>query len=229
MQRHWQTGFANKTLFWLPTDTKERWIENCKDSSIKQYFNSQGWDHDKAISYTFNQYGFRSRKFDCKEFFITLGCSFTVGTGLNQEQSWPEQLSKMLDLPVYNLGVYGCAFDTCVRLAMHWLTFLKPKFVAILKPPNDRIEVLDDVQGDIVSWSDNHCSTHKTWFSVQDNLDLHEQKNALALEKMCDSVNAPLYHVDRFIGHNDYARDMMHQGPQHHANLANKILEEIDF
>jgi hypothetical protein len=66
--------------------------------------------NDGSISYQFNEHGYRSLSFTKKSSFniLTLGCSWTMGIGVQEQQSWPSLVSnRFQNATVFNYGMYG--------------------------------------------------------------------------------------------------------------------------
>ena len=181
------------------------------------------WITDDAIHYEFNSNGFRGDEFS-RESFIALGCSFTMGSGLHQSQIWPEILSKKLDIPVSNLGVYSAALDTCYRLLEAYIDELCPKFVVLCKPPIHRFEILNDSLGRIVTphaqINDELC---RTWYSYDENSCINSRKNIRAMYQLCYEKNIKFYIMPELVTVDD-ARDFQHSGPISHETMVEKFL-----
>jgi hypothetical protein len=98
---------VNQTLDWLPTDTKESYEKLIQDPEHLAYFVEQGWDQPGAITYRFNSHGFRADEFDGGPYMLALGCSFTIGIGLPDQDTWARQTATALGLKCANLGWGG--------------------------------------------------------------------------------------------------------------------------
>ncbi len=61
----------------------------------------------RSLLYSIDENGFRETTPIEKAEVFALGDSFTFGTGVSQDQTWPEQLERMTGKPIYNLGVNG--------------------------------------------------------------------------------------------------------------------------
>jgi hypothetical protein len=198
------------------------------------------------ILYNINSCGFRSPEFDNRENFITLGCSLTQGIGLPEENTWPHIVSRTIELHVWNLGVAGGASDTCYRLAKHYLTILKPKFVVMLEPERSRIElyrgaktnlpyILRFASPDFDGYLDGQFI--KTWITNEQNIDLHAEKNINAIAYFCARLNIDFYVMtdQDFLNLSkplldykiNYARDLMHPGKLDNEIIAQQIIEKI--
>lgn len=220
---HRQTRFAGKTMSWLPSDTRELWIESMKDKTKRKYLEIMNWHNEEAITYKFNSQGFRCDEFT-KNGFIALGCSFTMGTGLEQCQIWPELLSSKLNIPVNNLGVYSASLDTCYRLLENYIDVLQPQFVVLCSPPIHRFEILNDSTGRIITphaqINDELC---RTWYAHDDNSKLNSRKNVRAMADLCNEKSCPFYTMPDLITFDD-ARDFQHSGPLSHKKMVEEFL-----
>ncbi len=223
---HYQSNYASKTINWLPTDTEELFNKTIKDPAKVKYLQENNL-YD--IEYTFNSHGFRTAEFDITECFVALGCSFTVGTGLQEYQVWPSLLSERISVPVYNLGVYGAAMDTIYRIAKEYLTTLNPKFVALLVPPKGRYEYFNGTSYRVITTaSSNYGELHKFNSTYDEVLTLNYEKNLICIQHMCNQLNIPLISVSSSeLEAIDHARDFEHQGPKCHKLMAEKFYQAL--
>lgn len=233
------TGHPASILDWFPTDTKQLYQKNLNNPEARQLLEKFGWI-DAEISYVHNSHGFRTKEFTQTENFVTLGCSYTHGTGLPQHCVWPELLSNMVNIPVFNLGIAGGSLDTCYRVVKHYISFLKPKFVAMLAPDNTRMEiflnheVLVHMPGnpDFYKFSKDD-SWIKHWYTNEQNLTTLMQKNIDAIAWICKQNQTDFYLVDNDFVYScygnqlDLARDLMHPGKYFHETLAQTFFEKI--
>jgi hypothetical protein len=232
-------GHTAGTMDWFPTDSKELYQKNLNNSDSRQLLERFGWI-DANISYIHNSHGFRTREFVQTENFVTLGCSLTYGIGLPQHCAWPEILGQMVNIPVFNLGLAGGSPDTCYRTAKHYISFLKPKFVAMLLPNKDRMELFlgDSVYVHLPSNPDYHTfakndSWIKHWCTNEQNSTILAQKNIDAIAWICKQNQVDFYLVDQNLAYNyhgaqlDLARDLMHPGKIFHETLAQTFFKKI--
>ena len=226
---HSQSGFSNRTLYWLPSDTYELWQDNMQNKKHTEYLQSQGWNNKYSIEYKFNERGFRTHQFKSQTNIVAIGCSFTVGTGLEYSQIWPSLLEKHLDITVNNLGVYGISLDGCYRLLRYYLHELKPSAVVLCEPPNLRFEITAYACFRTICHDSKHYGNwSKEWFSNDFNLEVHREKNLAALKVLCKSVDIPFYMFPEILYYDD-ARDFMHCGPISHQKAFNKFIQENNF
>lgn len=232
-------GHPTRALDWFPTDTKQLYQKNLNDPERRQLLEKFGWIN-ADISYVHNSHGFRTKEFTQTENFISLGCSFTYGTGLPQGCVWPELLSNMINVPVFNLGMAGTSLDTCYRAAKHYIPLLKPKFVVMLVPEKTRMEIfLEDLvyihlpsNPDVYKFSNDNWM--KYWYTNEKNLDTLMQKNIDAIAWICKQNQADFYlvndnfmYTDHDFWHTDLARDLQHPGKPFHKALAQVFFEKI--
>ena len=93
-----------------------------------------------------DQNGFRNSKILQTADIVVLGDSHTYGVNVKSIDSFPQQLSKMAGLEVYNFGVsgygalhYNYLFDYALEL--------EPKFIIIaLYPPNDLVDICNSIK-----------------------------------------------------------------------------------
>jgi hypothetical protein len=242
---HFGKYFANQTLDWLPTDTKENYEEKIKNPKCREYFAKHGWDQPGAITYKFNSHGYRADEFDGGPYLMALGCSYTVGTGLPDYSTWARLTATALDLKCANLAWGGYSADTCYRLAEYWVPRLKPAYVCMLTPPRSRIELLLDsnsissqdypfevfLPGSKSKWYSADDQYLKHWQLNEENSRINHCKNILAVRQLCGDLNIPCTVLDSDVHMclsrdiTGYARDYGHCGPNIHKILADKFIQ----
>ena len=199
------------------------------------------------ISYTYNSYGFRSESFDNSssiEGLLSLGCSYTEGVGIHNEDTFAYQLSKKLGLCNWNLGQGGGGSDTCFRLAHHWVPKLKPKVVIMLTPDLLRTELLwNDLQNkshhkELASpfWSFDdskyNCELYETYIQTDQNGYYNREKNKLGIKQIVESTGATFISLDvnhlflKFSINDSCARDLRHPGASKQTIIVNEFYKE---
>ena len=89
------------------------------------------------FNYEFNKYGFRKSKLNCPSINNTpneiwcFGDSFTMGTGVPSDRTWPAILQEYTNQKVINFGVGGAGPETILRLLKSWLVHSKHKPVTV--------------------------------------------------------------------------------------------------
>jgi lysophospholipase L1-like esterase len=239
----WHPGVmhARKESEWMPSDTQENFQQLMQDATHQQYFTERKWHEPNAITYKINRYGFRSDEFEVgKRSVVSLGCSYTFGTGLPIDAIWPSLVAKELDLPAYNLAWGGTSADTCFMLARYWLPILRPKLVVMAAPPWSRVDIIRaDRSPEMLTIMPNTTEGEfgkdmfvKHWFSNERNHELNNAKNKLAVQALCNNlgIQCLTYNVHEFFARSreevEYARDYMHAGPKGHTMFAERILND---
>jgi hypothetical protein len=223
---------AGKIFNWDTSDNQEQYARNIENPKIQQRLDELGFI-GCPVEYRFNSHGFRTEEFDQEFDIVCFGCSFTMGTGVHTEDTWPSQLAKITGLKVANLGHAGSSNDTVFRFAEHYLKILKPKYAVWLQTDKHRIELLDSntslniIAGD----TDNPCANDyfiKTWFTTDENQRLNLEKNTLSFKYVCETIGISPIILDRSLVAtnpfpNNDARDLMHPGRELYKILAHQV------
>lgn len=124
------------TTNWESSDTRENWDRG------KFIAEKLGWT-EHNVKYRFNKWGFRHKDdfVENRNSIVFLGCSMTMGTGVNYEQTWPYHVAKELGLDCVNLGQPGTGINAAYRVAKMWLPVIKPKIVMFYTPNPHRREL----------------------------------------------------------------------------------------
>jgi lysophospholipase L1-like esterase len=222
---------AGKTVNWDTSDSEMTYLKNIQDSVRLNRLQELDF-YNVPIQYQFNSHGFRSAEFDHPAEIVCFGCSFTMGTGVHAQDTWPSQLQLLTGLTVANLGHAGSSNDTAFRLANHYLKWLKPKYAIWQQIDMHRLELLDDLRLEslniLATDTHNPCADDyyvKTWFSSPSNQELNLLKNTMALKQLCDSLQIQLIVVPRKNIPKDHsARDLMHPGAAAYKTLAKQVV-----
>lgn len=101
------TGWYREPTKWFSNDTHSAFVKNSKILLN----NGVDWEYyNKDITYRFNKQGYRTDEWDVIDWpnsVVVLGCSYTFGEGLSEEDNICGQLSDLLNRPVINLGAPG--------------------------------------------------------------------------------------------------------------------------
>ena len=233
---HVNEKYANQTRYWSGSDNFVRWQHNMQDQVRRKQLEKYQFDQIESISYSFNRHGFRCKEFDDSEGFITLGCSFTEGVGLPQDQVWPAIVEKSTNLSAWNLGVGGCSTDTCFRLLCNWIEKLNVKFVLLLTPDISRFEFFLDSQPTSFLPHNIEHNVQKYWYSQNSNSELNAVKNYLAMKELCREHNIKFVTATLDVITGGFglpfplpiARDFMHVGHANHVACANYFLNKLN-
>jgi len=93
-----------------------------------------GSDNTGLCEYTYNSLGFRGDEISKNGFKVmSIGCSLTEGVGVNNDETWSSQFSKLLrDGVDLNLGISGRSNDYISRSLMTFYDLLNPDLVLIM-------------------------------------------------------------------------------------------------
>lgn len=231
---HQHSMFANKTVEWFTTDSPEEFESNLAKPNSRAILERNGWI-DNRIEYRFNSHGFRADEFEPDEkSIIFLGCSFTLGTGLTYEHTWPYIVSQSLGVKNYNLGISGGSNDSAFRLGNHFIPQLKPSLVIFAGTAADRLDVIDEKVTTLrYNCIPKHLDSdfYKDWITYQENGELNWCKNQLAIEYLCKEHSIPYIYLS-FIDLitwplEDNGRDIIHPGIGINSRIAEKIIQDI--
>lgn len=229
-------------------DSLEKFLDNLKTMPDDWYY------RDKRISYNFNELGHRSisiKELDFNNYILFVGCSHTLGTGLELETTYPYLVSQKLKIPYYNLGIGAIGIDTLFYNLVTWLTkFNKPKAIVIQWPDISRFILVGKNSGNILPigvWTVKQGDEKiKTFYNAALDIPYFETKclltykliSALCKDKgvpliqFCLPMNTYMENVDSVIKflpkNNDMARDGRHYGIKSHEKFANLIVEEYN-
>jgi len=228
---HNYQSHCSKTFHWDTSDSLAAYQQNILDPVQRQKLESFGW-LDTSIEYKFNSHGFRTPEFDNTVDAVCFGCSFTMGTGLPIEMTWPVQFSTISDLSVANLAHAGSSNDTAFRIARNYLPLLRPKYALWLQTDKHRLELIDDylslsmniLAGDSSSNEQIDNAFVKQWFASESNQDLNLEKNTRAFRNLCNELNIVCIILPRnAVVFLDLARDLKHPGVTSNIHIAKKF------
>lgn len=229
---HWAVG---KTVLWDTSDNEAMYRKHLADPKSKLQLEKLAYV-DAPITYAFNSQGFRTHEFDQPTDVVCFGCSFTMGTGLFEYQTWPAQLTEISGLTTTNLAHAGSSNDTALRLAMHYLPMLKPQYACWLQTDAHRIEILDDQANLCINLLANDQSEDlyhqdnfvKQWFASPSNQQIHLEKNTRAFKHLCNELDIICVVLSRnTVVQFDLARDLMHPGTKSNRALAEKFAQAL--
>ena len=126
----------NKVEHFFSTDSERIYKKN-----LKKY--GETWEYyNTAIEYKFNSLGYRTKEISelHDDFMLTFGCSYTEGVGLSQSDVWPEQLSQIIKIDLYNAAKQATGMDFQFWNAMRWAQTNQPdpKLVIVQWPQKNR-------------------------------------------------------------------------------------------
>lgn len=231
---HNYNNAAGTIQSWDTSDSFEHYQRNLKNFKQRALLQKYGYV-DANISYEFNSEGFRGPEISDPE-CLCFGCSFTMGTGIAQEHTWPSQFSKITSYSVANLGHAGSSNDTAVRFALHYISKIKPKFAIWVQTDAYRLEIIDDdtkivnniLAGSLQQTPYKNDYYIKQWALHTTNHQINLIKNTLAFEQLCLQHNVICVVISRDqVPNIDLARDLMHPGIKSNKKLAESIAQLV--
>lgn len=220
-------------MFWDTSDSQEQYNKNLK--SNHQQLKNLGYI-DSIIEYRFNSHGFRTHDFTQTFDALAFGCSFTMGTGVENQSTWPEQLSATTGLCIANLGHAGSSNDTAFRVAEYYLPRLMPKFALWLQTDQHRFELIDEHLNIAVNFMANgtlpvdyqNDNFIKNWFLWDCNQTVNANKNTLAFKQLCRELDIiPIILPRASVKQVDLARDLMHPGKKSYQLIADEFGNQL--
>lgn len=126
--------------------SSHKWLLNEKFNKVHK---TCGSDNTGLCVYTYNSLGFRGDSIHKKGFKImSIGCSLTEGVGVNDNETWSFQFSKLIEDGVdLNLGISGRSNDYICRSLITFYDLLKPDLVLIMYTSPIRREVYTENGG----------------------------------------------------------------------------------
>lgn len=237
--------YANRTLEWYSSDDKKSFRKNGDNPYT---FN---------IEYSFNSKGYRTKEISDvdKDFILVMGCSYTEGVGLRYDHIWCDILCKKLGIDHLNLSKSSVGPDIIYLNSYQYIKneFPIPKMVIFQWPQNARKFFAYKHMQDIVLKHYSISNLHENkkdmnWYKNRYCKDLGEMTISNYLHynvtnNFWRSINVPVFNwtwqgdfeppIDApglypVVNENsDKARDMQHDGPLVHQEVADKLEIEI--
>lgn len=221
----------NTKLYFLDTDSEELYDKNLSILKNRNKLKRFGYTRDN-VRYELNEYGFRADTFDDKPGFMFLGCSFTIGLGVDDADIWPRNLSDKYNMRMFNLGQSGSGGDTALRLAHWWFPKLDVRGIFFLEPNINRREFVNIRNGKYIINLLTPGLTHgwDDWMEMAASGETNRYnslKNKLALKCLCRSKNIPFFtldwqHTDKG-GRGKNGRDLLHPNEEWHTETMTKF------
>jgi len=219
---------------WLHGDSEDQFDRHMGNAHCKKQLEENGFTYQTVIEYQIDQCGLRNNPdVNISDSILTLGCSFTFGTGLDAKDIWPTMLGKLMNKSVYNGGIPGSSNDTAFRIAEYIIPKYKPLAVVLLSPWDLRYEFYD-------KWTPFEYSASKFPIWVTDTIEvaselhntLNAKKNILAIQCLCYEQNIPFIweSIDDAragVDKNDLARDLQHFGRKSHKIIADNFSNRL--
>ena len=203
---------------------------------------NQNIDQTDDLTYDLNNHGFRCPPFEDidhrKQQIMVLGCSYTFGIGLRQEQLWHEHLRLAFSdetTQIWNLGVPGYSNDAIARLTWRFLEYIRPAMIFVQWTHFHRREYVRDdnslwriLTNNPRFWNDG-SDAYKAFFSMHN--DFNDQycfeKNLALLSNIAKAYRITFeYETINNFPSMDKARDDEHPGPDSHKLFAVQIYNQ---
>jgi len=222
---------------WQGLDREETFYHNRSSEIKRALLQRWGWD-EHSITYSHNSWGFRSQ--DCVEFsdvadpsLITMGCSFTYGTGLPAHCIWPQLVADSLGLKLLNLATPGHG----LTLGTKWLldqghTLVNPRALIILIPPPGRLSWMERYSNTVIG-NTYHMREFDTYPRIIKNTALNSfaqyTSDYQTIQLWATHRGIPVYCFDGFgaVKEEGLARDLRHLGKPWHRSGADLVLRTI--
>ena len=239
------------TSEWSGLDNQQRYGAHLADPAHRAQLAANGW-LNTDIDYTVNSWGFRSHsEYDHvpEQCIVTLGCSFTFGTGLHQHQTWPSILAERLGVRLVNLGTPGHGLD----LNTFWLLtesegILNPLAVCVLEPPPNRISWMQHQQGhcedplgpvfgqallNVLKEGLQQGGAHRAWAQLINDFTLNSTvasvRNFHSISSWAQHRGVPLvWNNSKENPYSSLARDLAHFGCEWHQHTADWFFDQLN-
>jgi hypothetical protein len=135
--------------YWTPETfeiSTHKWsIDERKNKS----YTTSGSDNSGKCIYTYNSLGFRGDEPTKQGFKVmSIGCSNTEGVGVNDNETWPAQFTKLIPNGVnHNFGMGGRSNDYISRCLISYYDLIKPDLVLIMYTKPLRREIYTNEGG----------------------------------------------------------------------------------
>ena len=196
------------------------------------------------ISYSFNEYGHRSKnvnEIDLDNYILFTGCSHTFGVGLELEKTYSYLTAKKLGTDYYNLALGSTGIDVLEYNLLTWFAKVKkkPKHVIIQWPEHSRFVSLKENYGlftPIGVWS--HDIHNKNLIVQGEDTGMFYARKELSRLLIEQTIDVPL-HTFNFGMHVAYgtrssrlkavdrARDLAHPGIKSNEIFTDLIYKTI--
>jgi hypothetical protein len=245
----------NILKYWTPEEFEISSYNPIKNK-INGTFTKSGSDQSGLCTYNYNELGFRGDSVKKNGFKVmSLGCSFTEGTGVNDDETWPAQFTSYIPNGVnMNFGVGARSNDFISRCLLTYFDIIKPDLVLImytvphrreLYTPNCGIEAFipstpfgytketkegKEIHG-VMTLAQNDYQDIDNWYRNHQLISLFMEKkkcNWLWNGSMIDYDYKDALRFDgNFRPQIDFAADDGHQGPKTNYLYAKRLFEHI--
>lgn len=220
----------NHIAKWNSTDNPSQFLDNMSKKDKAAILQLNG--HSKEnIEYRYNNLGFRSDddyNLDSPSTGVMfLGCSFTIGVGLNIEDTWAYKLSKLQGGCFYNFAQEGSGAETAYRMLLAYAERLKIKRVYHHNVHDGhRREFYDGFKWKLMGpWSYDACPFVSRYMTHPLELYVNSARMDDAMIGFSKRTGIEIFRLDReyemqavsqTITNKSYGRDLLHYGKVYH-------------
>lgn len=229
----------NETLLFVPGDSLEQFNNNRVKQPDDWYY------HNVEITYQFNNLGHRCKNFEDinqDNYLLYIGCSHTMGVGLELEKTYPYLLSEKLNMDYYNLAIPATGIDVLEYNLLTWFFKMKkPKLVIVQWPDHSRF-IQYDFYNENVLERGTWCSEpdQQSFVINSEDSGMFYARKAMSNKLIRNVVDVPLlpfaygkqqqYDIyDLHIRGLDKARDLGHSGIKSNLNFAEMLFSAIEI
>ena len=142
-------------------------------------------NYPESITYQFNELGYRDQSY--LEYrgneILAIGDSFTLGLGVNIEQTWPSVLAGLVDHPVRNFSLNGASNDWMGRRIKDLVNSFLPPLIIVHYSFSHRRE------NSFIDWHDDERTESEPVYTNDQNIS-NWQKNY----EIFNSLPVPVIH-----------------------------------
>jgi hypothetical protein len=193
----------NPLKYWTPDEFEISSFKYNLNGRKGNSFKTSGSDNTGLCTYTYNELGFRGDSIQTTGFKImSIGCSLTEGVGVNDNETWSYQFTKLIPNGVnLNFGCGGRSNDYICRALLSYYDLIKPDLVLIMYTSPQRREIYTSEGGiepfiPTLSWgymeeTEDGKRIQECFFDLQnDNVDfINWYKNHQIIKLFLESKN----------------------------------------
>jgi hypothetical protein len=134
---------VNNLKYWTPEEFEISSYKWNLSEKKNQSYHTSGSDDTRLCTYTYNELGFRGDSIHKNGFKVmSIGDSNTEGVGVNNDETWSAQFSKLITNGVdHNFGMGGRSNDFIARCLITYYDLIKPDLVLIMYTSPQRREL----------------------------------------------------------------------------------------
>jgi hypothetical protein len=200
-------------------------------------FTTSGSDNSNQNKYTYNKLGFRGDSIPLSgKKLMAVGCSHTEGIGVNDDETWPYYLSRLLNFSHINFGFTGRSNDYIARCVLSFVEEINPDLICIMYSYPERREYYTN-SGGIESYHPNpwgwFLENEKEFKSItnisnDNNNFINWYKNHLLIKNYLQNKKIPFVWNGKFLN-TEYSDEFRFDGNydieygNHATSIQNKI------